>query len=76
MAFQSSSAPEDCCPVLNAFLSSQGLSKHLEKLAENEVDFETLLIFEESDLKELGIAKGPRVKMLRTMLAWQESMKV
>ena len=49
------------------FLSSIGLNKFASVLIENEVDFETLLIFTEADLKELGIAKGPRVKMLRTM---------
>ena len=31
-----------------------------------------LLIFTEADLKELGIAKGPRVKMLRTMHDWHK----
>ena len=49
------------------FLSSIGLNKFASVLIENEVDFETLLIFTEADLKELGIAKSPRVKMLRTM---------
>ena len=54
------------------FLSSIGLNKFASVLIENEVDFETLLIFTEADLKELGIAKGPRVKMLRTMHDWHK----
>ena len=54
------------------FLSSIGLNKFASVLIENEVEFETLLIFTEADLKELGIAKGPRVKMLRTMHDWHK----
>ena len=54
------------------FLSSIGLNKFASVLIENEVDFETLLIFTEADLKELGIAKGPRVKMLRKMHDWHK----
>ena len=54
------------------FLSSIGLNKHASTLIENEVDFETLLVFTEADLAELGIAKGPRVKMLRTMHDWHK----
>jgi hypothetical protein len=56
--------------VLSAFLHSQGLSRHRELLLEHEVTFETMLIFEEVDFKDLGIAKGPRIKMLRTCQAW------
>jgi hypothetical protein len=32
----------------------------------NEVTFDALLEMSESDLKELGLAKGPRIKMMRT----------
>ena len=58
------------CARLASFLNDNSMSKHLETLTENEVDFDCLLMFEEADLKELGIAKGPRVKMLRTMEEW------
>ncbi len=54
------------------FLSSIGLNKHASTLIENEVDFETLLVFTEADLAGLGIAKGPRVKMLRKMHDWHK----
>ena len=54
------------------FLSSIGLNKFASVLIENEVDFETLLIITEAELEELGIAKGPRVKMLRTMHDWHK----
>ena len=47
------------------FLSSIGLNKFASVLIENEVDFETLLIFTEADLKELGIAKGPQATKKR-----------
>lgn len=56
--------------VLSAFLSAQGMARHQEKLVENEVSFDTLLMFTEEDYKEVGIAKGPRVKMLRTCQTW------
>ena len=58
--------------ALSAFLAAQGMSKHKDKLVENEVSFDTLLMFNEEDYKELGIAKGPRVKMLRTCQAWYQ----
>jgi hypothetical protein len=58
--------------ALSAFLSAQGMSRHKEKLVENEVSFDTLLMFNEDDYKELGIAKGPRVKMLRTCQVWYQ----
>lgn len=52
--------------ALSAFLRAQGMSRHEDKLVENEVSFDTLLMFNEDDYKELGIPEGPRVKMLRT----------
>lgn len=58
--------------VLRAFLASQGLEKFESVLADNEVrNLETLCMLQEEDLSELGMLKGPRVKMLRTMKAWQ-----
>ena len=57
--------------VLLAFLSAQGMTKHKDLLIQNEVSFDTMLLFGEDDYKELGIAKGPRVKMLRTCNTWK-----
>ena len=39
-------------------------------LVENEVTFDILLEMDEQDLKELGINKGPRVKIVATMLTF------
>ena len=58
--------------ALSAFLDAQGMSRHKERLVENEVSFDALLMFNEEDYKELGIAKGPRVKMLRTCRTWYQ----
>jgi hypothetical protein len=52
--------------VLN-LLSQLGLYKYAEKMREAEVDMEALRLFEESDLKEMGIPKGPRVKILHSL---------
>jgi hypothetical protein len=58
--------------VLRAFLASQGLEKFESVLADHEVrNLETLCMLQEEDLSELGMLKGPRVKMLRSMRAWQ-----
>ena len=62
--------------VLSAFLSAQGMARYKEKLVENEVSFDTLLMFTEEDYKEVGIAKGPRVKMLRTCQTWYKEQLV
>eukprot|EP01045_Picozoa_sp_COSAG04_P004329 COSAG04_NODE_186_length_21024_cov_6.326069_15_plen_1166_part_00 len=58
---------QDDYAELRRFLAEQNLTKLTEKLVENEVTFDCLLHLEEDDLKELGVAKGPRVKLLRTM---------
>ena len=47
--------------------------KHKETLIENEVNFSCLQRFEENDYKELDIAKGPRVKMLRELPIWKQA---
>ena len=69
LTLQSLEADDDY-RVLLAFLTAQGMTKHKDLLIQNEVSFDTMLMFEECDYKELGIAKGPRVKMLRTCKTW------
>jgi curved DNA-binding protein CbpA len=58
---------------LSDLLNQQGCSKYLPVFIEHEVTFDALCHFEEDDLKELGIAKGPRVKILTTMRAFAGS---
>ena len=47
-----------------ALLTSLRLDKYHAVLAEQEVDMEALALMDEGDLKELGLPKGPRVKLL------------
>ena len=47
------------------------LLKVRNKLAQNEVTFDALLSFTEKDLEEIGINKGPRVKIRATMLTYR-----
>ena len=61
---------------LRLFLAEQKLTKLTEKLVENEVTFDCLLHLEEADLEELGVAKGPRVKLLRTMQSYAAAKPV
>jgi len=51
---------------LRTFLSKADMTKWYETLIMNEVSFDALLEMSESDLQELGLAKGPRIKMMRT----------
>jgi hypothetical protein len=69
-ATPSGSQEETDCVVLQKFLEDQGMLQHLQKLHDNEVTFDTLLLFSENDMKECGIAKGPRVKILHTRDSW------
>ena len=59
---------------LHRFLAHIGCLKHKHKFVHAEVPFESLLQYmDEDDLKEIGIDKGPRVKILKTMAAWRAS---
>ncbi len=49
---------------LGEWLSANGLSEFENIFVENQVDLKTLLILTESDLKELGLAFGPRKRIL------------
>ena len=59
---------------LSAYLGSMFtgaiLQKTFDALVAEGVDFDTLMLFTEEDLKELGILKGPRVKVIRNIQEW------
>ena len=59
-------------PELQEFLAVQGLERYADKLAENDVDFATLLALDEDHLKELGLSLGHRVKLLKAIAALRE----
>ena len=54
---------------LGEWLSANGLSEFEGVFVENQVDLKTLLILTESDLKELGLAFGPRKRILHLTAA-------
>jgi class 3 adenylate cyclase/tetratricopeptide (TPR) repeat protein len=49
------------------WLESVELAQYAKLFAENEVDFKTLEILTEADLKELGLPFGPRKRLLRAL---------
>ena len=53
---------------IEAWLSELGLERLLPVFVENEIDGEALRLLTEKDLKELGIALGPRKKILNALL--------
>ena len=52
---------------LGKVLQAMGLGKYCPKFAENEVDLEALGLMSESDLADIGIPKGPRLKILNAV---------
>eukprot|EP00929_Paragymnodinium_shiwhaense_P001517 TRINITY_DN101754_c0_g1_i1.p1 TRINITY_DN101754_c0_g1~~TRINITY_DN101754_c0_g1_i1.p1 ORF type:complete len:390 (+),score=135.56 TRINITY_DN101754_c0_g1_i1:34-1203(+) len=48
-------------------LSRLDLERFVSKFHAEEVDFEALSLFEEGDLLDLGVPKGPRIKLLRAL---------
>ncbi|CAN0074945.1 unnamed protein product [Hapterophycus canaliculatus] len=52
---------------LGKLLQAMGLGKYCHKFAENEVDLEALGLMSESDLADIGIPKGPRLKILNAV---------
>lgn len=55
------------CPLegnIEDLLEELGLSKYLPVFQSAEVDLGTLCIMSEQDFRELGILKGPRVKIM------------
>lgn len=58
---------------LTAFLAHHGLMRWRPLFIEHEITFDSLLHFEERDLMELGLARGPQVAIIRTMKRWRHS---
>ena len=58
---------------IRRWLEQHGLGKHAELFAENEIDFEVLPELEESDLESMGLALGPRKKLLKAIRALEPS---
>jgi formylmethanofuran dehydrogenase subunit D len=48
---------------VTALLSRLGLSKYATALLDAEVDMQALVLFEEADFRDLGLPKGPRIKV-------------
>ncbi|CAH1783250.1 unnamed protein product, partial [Owenia fusiformis] len=61
---ESSNAEEDEKELsLEELLAKLGLSDYLEAFQKEKIDMETLIMCEESDIKEMGIPMGPRKKL-------------
>ena len=63
-------------PLLHAFLTDIGLAGRLnteQLLREHEVDFDALCYVTDDDLREIGILKGPRIKIIRQRDAWRKA---
>jgi len=58
---------------MRRWLEQHGLGKHAELFAENEIDFEVLPELEASDLESMGLALGPRKKLLKAIRALEHS---
>lgn len=58
---------EDRVARLGKRLQAMGLGKYCPKFAENEVDLEALGLMSEGDLADIGIPKGPRLKILNAV---------
>lgn len=58
---------EDKVARLGKRLQAMGLGKYCDKFAENEVDLEALGLMSEGDLADIGIPKGPRLKILNAV---------
>ena len=52
---------------LEAWLKDLGLAQYCSVLAENDIDFDTLLELEERDLEKLGFSLGHRRKLKKAM---------
>eukprot|EP01046_Picozoa_sp_COSAG06_P016762 COSAG06_NODE_1118_length_10635_cov_5.052946_16_plen_324_part_00 len=60
---------------LQVFLSAYRLSKHYDSLVQHEISFDALLDFDESDLKDIGLAKGPRIKMMKCAAKYRQQQQ-
>jgi class 3 adenylate cyclase/flavin-dependent dehydrogenase/tetratricopeptide (TPR) repeat protein len=59
----------DMTTTLATWLKSHGVERYAPTFEQNEVDLETLRILGEDDLLELGLAFGPRKRILRALEA-------
>ena len=57
---------------LRTFLLAHKLTRHYDILVQHEVSFDALVELAESDLQEIGLAKGPRVKMMKCAAKFHE----
>ncbi|CAM9236593.1 unnamed protein product [Chrysoparadoxa australica] len=53
--------------TLEQLLGKLSLAKYVDKFVDNEVDMAALSLMEEGDLADIGIPKGPRVKILHSV---------
>ena len=58
---------------IRRWLEGLGLGEHLQAFVDNEIDLEAAGELNEQDLRELGLAMGPRKKLLRAIAALNES---
>ena len=54
---------------IGKWLQHHGLGRYVDAFAENEIDLDALPHLTEDDLKEMGIALGPRRKLLAAIAA-------
>lgn len=53
--------------TMKTFLTSLGLARYCKAFEEGEVDMRAIDVMEESDYSNLGVAKGPRLKMMNVL---------
>jgi len=58
---------------VKSWLEGLGLGEHLQAFIDNEIDLEAAGELNEQDLRELGLAMGPRKKLLRAIAALYKS---
>ena len=61
---------------IRRWLEQHGLGRHAELFAENEIDFEVLPELKEADLESMGIALGPRKKLLKAIRELEHAQTV
>lgn len=52
---------------LQLFLMSAGLSEYVSCFVSEDIDLQALMLLTEDDLKSLGLAMGPRKKLLKAI---------
>jgi hypothetical protein len=53
--------------AMEELLRRSNLERFIEKFQEEEIDLEVLLLCDEKDLQDLGLPKGPRIKLTRAI---------